>query len=288
MGYNISVFSVTSLGLPLPFLVAIIFILGAIIGSFLNVVIYRFHTGKSLSGRSHCLSCGKELSWYHLFPLLSYLLLRGRCGYCGAAFTPRYFVVELLTATLFSLVVLSFTDVVEIGLLLLVMALLVLTLVYDLRHMIIPNEFVFWIFVLALLREGYHVMYLALPWQEALGNVLWPLSGAMFFFCLWYFSEGRWIGFGDVKLVVPLGIVVGAAGVFSMIVLSFWIGAVISIILVGLQKLTKGGKPTLRFLGVPLTMKSAVPFAPFLILGCLVVLFAQIDVISFFYNDVLY
>lgn len=87
------------------------------------------------------------------------------------------------------------------------------------------------------------------------------------------------------KLVFPLGLLVGSTGVFSMVVLSFWIGAVISVGLLLVQKIGGGGKPALRFLGMPLTMKSAVPFAPFLIAGCLVVLLWQVDVLRFFFYD---
>ena len=93
-------------------------------------------------------------------------------------------------------------------------------------------------------------------------------------------SEGRWIGFGDVKLVLPLGILIGYAGVFSMLVLSFWIGAIIGLLLLAWQYLQKRGKPHLRFLTRELTIKSAVPFAPFLISGFLAVFFLELDIVS--------
>lgn len=280
-------FSLTVLGFPPYFLACIAFCFGAIIGSFLNVVIYRLHTGKSLAGRSHCMSCGTPLSWYHLFPLVSYLGLRGRCGHCSASFTPRYFLVEFLTAGLFALVVLTFTDLVEIGVLLVAVSLLVVVLVYDIRHMIIPDEYVLALSGVALVREVYMGVTGGV-WQAGVMNGFAALLAAAFFFSLWYFSKGRWIGFGDVKLVLPLGLLVGSAGVFSMVVLSFWIGAIISVGLLLLQKLGGGGKPALRFLGIPLTMKSAVPFAPFLIAGCLVVLLWQVDVLRFFFYDFSY
>ena len=98
---------------------------------------------------------------------------------------------------------------------------------------------------------------------------------------MWLVSKGRWIGFGDVKLAVPLGILVGSSLVFSMVVFSFWIGAAISLLLVGLAKLQRG-KLRLRFGLRGLTIKSAVPFAPFLIAGSLFTLFTHINVLDLF------
>ena len=97
---------------------------------------------------------------------------------------------------------------------------------------------------------------------------------------LWRVSRGTWIGFGDVKLVVPLALSVGALSVFSMVVLSFWIGAIVGVLLLLVQKLKRQGQPHVRFLGPELTIKSAVPFAPFLILGYLTILFFEVDVVS--------
>mgnify|MGYP003395011521 CR=1 FL=1 len=90
--------------------------------------------------------------------------------------------------------------------------------------------------------------------------------------------------FGDAKLAFPLGVTVGLGGVFSMVVLSFWIGAGVSLILLGLQRLLKRGKPALHFLSSPLTIKSEVPFAPFLILGFLMVQFLHADIFNITYS----
>jgi len=86
---------------PLWWWVVTAFGFGVIIGSFLNVLIYRFHTGKSLSGHSHCLSCGTRLCWFELLPLVSYLGLRGRCRTCGCRIPNRYFLVEFATGMAF-------------------------------------------------------------------------------------------------------------------------------------------------------------------------------------------
>lgn len=264
---------------PTLFVLGFTFIFGVIIGSFLNVYIYRLHTGKSLSGRSHCLSCGTPLRAYELVPLFSYLFLRGKCRTCRSIIPSRYFLVEILTGLLFVFVVLTTSDLFMLLLFWFLMAVLVVIFVYDLYHMIIPDEMVLTLMAIAFLNEFYWLL-MGSSVTEFAFNILAALIGSLFLFLLWYMSEGRWIGFGDVKLALPLGLLVGYAGVFSMLVLSFWIGAIIGILLLAWQFIQKRGKPHLRFLTRELTIKSAVPFAPFLISGFLMVFFLELDVVS--------
>ncbi|MBY0309950.1 prepilin peptidase [Patescibacteria group bacterium] len=281
-------FSLATLGLSTLVLSIIAFGFGAIVGSFLNVVIYRLHTGRSLQGRSHCLSCATPLRVWELIPLFSYLGLRGRCSHCRSRFTARYFGVELLTALLFVLTMLYFaTDVVLVGIFLFVMSLLVVVFVYDLRHMIIPDEYVVALTLAALGREFYSAVVVLGTWVPFLYSAFAASTGALFFYALWFMSGGKWIGFGDVKLAWPLGLLLGSGGVFSMVVFSFWIGAGISLLLLALMKLSarSGGKPFLPFGLGTLTMKSAVPFAPFLIVSFLTVLFFQVDVLALLSYD---
>ncbi len=284
MRYTSVMLPLTVLGLS-PWLLGLLAVgFGAIIGSFLNVLIYRMHTGRSLNGRSHCLSCGRLLRWYHLVPVVSYLALRGRCGHCGARFTARYAAVEVFTASLFALAALVAVDVVDLLLLWTIMSVLVVVVVYDLRHLIIPDELVIVLTLLVTARSGYWAwLYLesALPF---LATAVAGFAVAGFFFLLWYISGGRWLGFGDVKLSFPLTLLVGSAGAFSMVVLSFWVGAGVSLALLGLGTLGKQlrGKTTVWFAGAALTMKSAVPFAPFLVAGALLVFFYHVDVLSLF------
>jgi len=264
---------------PFYWQVAMVFIFGSIIGSFLNVVLYRLHTGKSLAGHSHCLSCGHNLTALELVPLLSYVGLRGRCFSCRSYIPARYFLVELLTGCLFVTVWLVFVGVVPILLAWLVVAALVVVAVYDLRHFIIPDELVLALLVLALAQNGYYLWLTNKSWLVVY-NLLGAGLGAAFFFLIWHFSKGKWIGFGDVKLAFPLGLLVGYVGVFSMIALAFWVGAAVSLLLLLGQHLAKRGQLPLRFRRYQLTMKSAVPFAPFLIIGFLLVWLWQIDAIA--------
>ncbi len=265
--------------LPTSLLATIAFMFGVIIGSFLNVYIYRFHTGKSLMGNSHCLSCATPLKFYELFPLFSYLFLRGRCRTCHSYIPSRYFWVELLTGSLFVGVVLTVNDIYSMFFLLATVSVLVVIAVYDIYHFIIPDELTLAVLGLVLGNQFY-LHLTGVPLVNFAWNIMAALLASLFLLLLWRFSDGRWIGFGDVKLVIPLALGVGYASVFSLVVLSFWIGALVGLILLGYQKIKRRGQPHLRFLPAELTIKSAVPFAPFLILGYLTVLFWGIDVVS--------
>ncbi len=127
-------FSQIFTGVPLIWFVFIVFGFGVIIGSFLNVYIYRFHTGKSLAGSSHCLSCAALLRWYDLFPLLSYVCLCGRCRACGCKIPMRYFWVELLTGCLFVGSLWIASGWIELLIWFFIFSLLVVIAVYDLYH----------------------------------------------------------------------------------------------------------------------------------------------------------
>jgi leader peptidase (prepilin peptidase)/N-methyltransferase len=265
------------------FILVVVFIFGAIIGSFLNVVLYRLHTGKSLNGRSHCLSCGKTLQWYELFPIFSYVSQQGKCRGCFSHIPSRYLFVELLTAVSYVTLWHFFAYQYEVLFLYAVLtAVLVVILVYDIRHTIIPDELTLMVGLIALgfLGHGFIDSPSAL---FLITHIFAGLCSAFFFWGLWYVSKGKWIGLGDAKLALPLGIIVGLGGVFSMVVLSFWIGAVISLGLLGLERLLKRGKMSLHFLGAPLTIKSEVPFAPFLIVGFFLVQLLHADIFEITY-----
>jgi leader peptidase (prepilin peptidase)/N-methyltransferase len=159
-----------------------------------------------------------------------------------------------------------------------VATLLVIT-VYDLRHLIIPDSLVLVLVVAAIGLLG-HEVYLSgaimlLPQALLAGGL-----ASLVYWSLWRVSAGRWIGFGDVKLAFPLGMLVGLSGVLSLVVWSFWLGAIISVALLTGQYLMRRGKRPLRILAEPLTMKSEVPFAPFLVLAFLLVYFGQADVVA--------
>lgn len=258
--------------------------LGAIIGSFLNVVLIRFNTGASINGRSHCLSCGTTLSWRELFPILSYVVQRGRCRHCSSLVSIRYVVVEVVTALLFIYAwIESGGDILTFFLLSALLSVLVFVFFYDIRHLIIPNSAVLALLGITILFLGYQYLEGLIGVEEILLQVGSGIISGGFFALLWLISRGRWIGLGDAKLVLPLGILVPLSSVFSMVVLSFWIGAGVSLLVILLMHVR--GKRFLRFFPHRITMKKEIPFAPFLITAFLLVYFMNVDV--FHLSDVL-
>ncbi len=269
-----------------------VFMFGAIIGSFLNVVILRYNTGKSLAGRSGCFSCGKKLRWFELIPIFSFLLLRGRCGNCQSKISWQYPIVELLSGLLFVFFWHWFS--VEIGgleslskfvLSVTLWSSLLIIFFYDFRHKIIPDlfSFLFSFCALALLTISVYFYGWGILPSHLLGAIL--LSG--FFFALWFFSNGRWMGFGDVKLALGIGLYLGLSQGLSALAFAFWIGAGFAILrIVGSKLIVRMGIKRLSSVGGGLTMKSEVPFAPFLIIGTFIALVLQSDVfqITLFFN----
>lgn len=250
----------------------IIFILGLFIGSFLNVVIYRYQTGWGLGGRSMCLSCGKTLHWYELFPILSYIFLCGKCGKCKSKISIQYPLVEISTAVVFVLLANKFltSDVISWVTLapliygMFMASLLIVIAVYDIRHKIIPNAFVYTFIVVAFFGMFANAYGIVTPTLlDAFAGILLPLP----FYLLWVLSRGRLMGFGDIKLMAGMGFFLGLSGGVSALMIAFWIGAIISIVLLALTHS--------RY-----TMKSEVPFGPFLVFGTL---FVYVFDISFVY-----
>lgn len=261
-------------------------VFGLVVGSFLNVVILRRGV-RPLGGRSGCMSCGTQLSWYDMVPVFSWLALRGRCRACRGRISVQYPLVEAATAFLFALVGASPLLLSEKVLACAILAVLVVIAVYDFRHTIIPDRWVWTFNALALLS--------ALTWHLPVGQSLgvggvpgtWqltllagPLTAAPLF-GLWLFSRGRWMGLGDAKLMLGIGWLLGPALGLLALFGAFVIGAVVSLILVFIsseawKKFVGGFTPTpiSRRLVWGFTMKSEIPFGPFLIAACLIVWFA--------------
>ncbi|MDO8492229.1 MAG: prepilin peptidase [bacterium] len=271
-----------------------IFILGIIVGSFLNVVILRYETGLSIMrGHSRCFSCGKELSWFELVPILSFLAQRGHCRSCGSGLSLQYPLVEIMTGVIFTTIFAKFnTDNFSLALLvlyLLIFSTLIVIVVYDLRHKIIPDGlvifFIIFSLVVALLNfynNSYLITLSATGGSAYGGNTYINLFAGLIlfipFYALWRFSDGKWIGLGDGKLAIGIGTLLGLAGGLSAVVLGFWIGAAFALIVLFLNRFAQGLR---LWKGISrLTMKSEIPFAPFLILGTTVVFLYPLDIFS--------
>jgi len=253
----------------------IFFIFGTVVGSFLNVLVLRYNTGRSLAGRSGCFSCGKKLAWYELIPVLSYLLQGGRCRGCGSRISTQYPLVELGIGALFALIAWQSWPLWSALYHLAVWSILMAITAYDIRHKIIPDGMVYILIGLSALS----VLLTEVRLQSIGWRVGAALSMALFFAALWHFSAGKWMGLGDAKLALGLGLLLGPSQGFAALLLAFWIGAAFGVAL-------------LLFRGRYATIKTEVPFAPFLILGAALAAFGHIDmaaVLSFFsFSNALY
>lgn len=254
-------------------------------GSFLNVVAYRFKTGKKfIYGRSFCMSCGKSLRWYELIPIFSFLFLRGKCSRCKSRISPQYLFVEIATGLLFVMVLYRllpfflfspWITALLIMLNLVVFCLLVLILIYDLRHKIIPNNFVYPFIAISFLLLFINPFpvgpVLILPsWQSLISGPVLALP----FVLLWLFSKGRLMGLGDGKLILGIGWYLGiSSGLFSLVI-GFWIGALTSLLLIVFSKKLFGFKKR-RF-----GLKTEVPMAPFLITSMVLTYLLALDMSS--------
>ena len=231
-------------------------------GSFLNVVGLRFNSGLTLKGRSICPSCGKKLHWWELLPFLSFFILRGRCRQCRARISWQYPIVELWTALIFITVPYAFIPV---------FCIYVIITIYDIRHKIIPDSLVYTSIFLSLtinlLNLSTYQTYSTLDWLA--GPILFS-----FFASIWLISAGRVMGFGDAKLALSVGILLGFTQSVSAIVLSFWIGAAFGLLAIFWIRIN----PLIR-INNKITMKSEIPFAPFIVIGAWFALMFHFDII---------
>ena len=226
-------------------------IFGLVVGSFLNAALWRMHSGESLVvGRSHCIRCKHTLSWYELIPLISFLIQRGRCRACKRSISWQYPAIELGVAFLFvgAFFAAPSNDIATVVYFWVLSATFLFIFVYDLRHYIIPDSALIILIVatLAAIISG--------VWLE--GNVWGALLAgfvlALPFFIIVIASGGRWMGMGDAKLSFVMGLILGLLHGFIALFLASILGAII-----GVGLIFAGRK----------TMKSAIPFGPFLILG---------------------
>jgi len=227
---------------------------GLLIGSFLNVVAHRFPRGESLSHPgSRCPGCGAPIAPYDNIPVVSWLLLRGRCRRCGEPISIRYPLVEATTAVLYALVVIAKDDALDIALgLLLVIALVPITLI-DLELRLIPNRITLPAAVAAVLAAV--ILDVSFVPEQLIAG-----AAAGGFFLLAAVAYPRGMGMGDVKLAGMLGLYLGRAvapAIFAGLIAGVVVGAVIVA-----RKGAREGR------------KTAVPFGPFLALGGVFGLFA--------------
>ncbi len=252
-----------------------VFLFGLIAGSFLNCVIYRLELKEfkkekksPFKGRSFCPNCRHILSWQDLVPVFSWLFLKGKCRYCSKKISVQYPLVEIITALLFFFIFrfLNF----EISLLfifwILISCFLIIIFVFDLKHYIIPDRIIYLAIAITLFYQ------LFITYYQGFGNLNYFISAfiaSSFFLVIVLLSRGKWMGGGDVKLAFFMGLFLGFPRITIALFSSFFIGAIIGIILILFKK--KG-------------FKSEVPFGPFLIIGTYIALFWGEEIITWYFN----
>lgn len=249
------------------FLLLVLFLCGLFIGSFLNVLADRLPQGKSILGRSHCDNCKKTLTWKDLIPVISFAYLRGKCRYCGASLAYQYPFLEIFTGILFSVTYIftinsfaTYSQNLVYGLIfsLIIVSVLIVILFADLRYMIIPDE------MIIVGSTASLVWLIFFNRALILEHLLAAVGASLFFLLIYVITKGRGMGFGDVKLALFIGLLLGATATFMAIYVAFLTGAVIGIILI-LWKKKK--------------MRSAIPFGPFLVFGTFVSYFFSPQII---------
>lgn len=206
------------------------FLYGIVIGSFLTVCIYRIPKKESIvTVGSHCMTCNHKLAWYDLFPLFSYLFLRGKCRYCGAKLAKQYPAVEFLNGALYVVVFavhgLSLESVLYCFL---TSALLVLSVI-DYRTLEIPIKINFVILMIG-------ILHVVIDLQNVIHYVIGFFSVSLFLlFCL-ILTRGRGIGGGDIKLMAVAGLCLGWQNIVLALVIGCVVGSVIQCIIIAVTK----------------------------------------------------
>jgi leader peptidase (prepilin peptidase) / N-methyltransferase len=243
-------------------------VLGAVFGSFLNVVVHRLPRHESLTTpASHCTTCGTPVKPYDNVPILSWLLLRGHCRSCRAPISARYPLVEALTAALCAGAVLTHHSPAAIALSVVLILLIVPAALIDLEHRIIPNRITALGAVLAL------VIGLALdPSGEPARLIAAAAAGGFFLLAALAYPGG--MGMGDVKLAGMMGLFLGAA-VAPALLIALLTGVAVGAVVVARKGAHEG-------------RRTAVPFGPFLALGALCAVFVGHQLVAVYVNHFLH
>ena len=271
------------------------FLLGISTGSFLGLCAYRIPMGKyeparegipvsegplsiTKPARSFCPHCKKQLSWLHLIPLFSWLLLRGRCGYCKVPIPFRYFFIELLTGVFCTLCYLRFGLTPTAFAAFVVVSCLVLITYIDLDYMIIPDIITFPGIAVGILlgfASSYFTLSGILPldppfvrnWTEPFWGIL---AGAGFLYSVWWLylvvRKREGLGLGDIKLLAALGAIFGPQCALFTIFVGSVVGSAIGILMVVSKRLG---------------FSQYLPFGPYLVVGAILYIFDFVDLIQF-------
>ena len=245
----------------------LIFILGACLGSFSNVCIYRLPKNKQIvSGRSFCPRCKKKINWFDNLPIISFLFLSGKCRKCKKVIQLRYLIVEMITGISFLLIYLNFENLYTITFLSILSLILIMIFFIDLENFIIPDSLNFSVMGLALLKNflpNFDTSLIHEINQSIIGGMVGYLSIWLIIYLYKTFKKIDGMGFGDAKLMAGIGLLFG----WQSIPFILFVSSILGLIFV-VPSLIKKQK----------TMRTEIPFGPFIIAACLIY-FAQGDLL---------
>lgn len=238
-------------------LAILIFTYGLLIGSFLNVCIYRIPREENIAfPSSHCPNCNTSLKWYDNIPLFSYISLKGKCRYCDTSISSQYPMIELFNSIIYLLLFYKFDLAIDFIFYALISSTLIVVTMIDFKKMIIPDSLIVTLLVLSILHKATNYIINKTPIRiiDSIGGLL--IAGGIFLIIV-ILSKGG-MGGGDVTLIGALGFIVGIKYIILTIFLSFVIGGLISVFLLATKLKTR---------------KDPVPFGPFIVLGFMITLF---------------
>ncbi len=256
------------------------FMIGCMIGSFLGVFVYRtVNDIPWVKGRSRCDHCHKKISWYDNVPVISYCLLGGKCRYCDHKIDPQYLLIEVATGVLFVwwyILGFGFFNLTQQPLnyvqplFWLISGLIMLVIFFsDLFYYIIPDEAVIFLLTLTLLYRFGLVITGSMQLLDLMNSFMWMIIFTVLFFSLWYFTKGKGFGFGDVKLIIPLSLLLGFPKIVVAVFLSFLIGSIVGLGLIMMKKKKFG---------------QVIPFGPFLIVASVIALIWSNQLLYFYWG----
>ncbi|MGN0526008.1 MAG: prepilin peptidase [Acutalibacteraceae bacterium] len=265
------------MGFLTAYIAVIIFVFGTVIGSFLNVLIYRLPIGMDFKkGNSICTSCKHKLNWKDLFPLFSWIFLGGKCRYCKAPISPRYPIVEALNGTAYVLIYLFIAggtaieglNLKLVGYMIMMSALIVVSWI-DFEHQIIPDSMWIAIFVGGLFIVADTLITGTFTKEWIISKLIGLVAVSGVFFIIAFVTQGRAMGGGDIKLMAAVGFVLGWKAVIVALFMSAIFGVLFAL---GRKIFSKKA------------MKGVVPFGPFLAMGSAVCAFVGENIFNGYLN----
>ena len=211
------------------FIYTIVFLYGIVIGSFLNVCIFRIPKKENIVQSSHCMSCGRKLGWRDMVPVFSYIMLRGRCRQCGAKISIQYPLIEALNGVLYVIVFMANGFTFSSALYCLMTSALIVITVIDERTFRIPVTFNLFIGLLGIIMTVY-------DYRHIVSHLIGAFCVSLFLYGLYYFSSGKAIGGADIKLMAYAGLLLGARNILLAFVLACILGSVLHTIRMKVSK----------------------------------------------------